>query len=175
MPIVSDNLRLPRPTDVRATRRFADIFLQALAAPDRSMKSLCGQLRWPEESGRRYRDGNASPDINRVLEASGRMPDDMVLELLRAIARGRFVIMPAEAQPYPDQRVAERVNPHVLVDDSVQIVRDAAELTGTVNDAAGDGQIDPGESNAIESSGNSLIDRIRRLMSRARRSSSSRH
>src|SRR4051812_38199799 len=75
--------------------RFADVIIRELDRPGVTLKSLAHRLGWPEETLRRYRDGEQSPNDDRISEAARLMSHEMKLDLVlcRAAQAGLRIVI----------------------------------------------------------------------------------
>lgn len=115
-----------------------------------SIKAL--SLRWgvPEESIRRYRDGQATPSFDRLMEI--RFADPERVALYRLIANGRVKIEPLDADQLDRRLSGEIVGivPFELQGRVIDLAGQVQKVTEVVHGALADGQVDADEARQIE-------------------------
>lgn len=130
-------------------QRFADFVFFAIEASE-SIKAL--SLRWgvPEESIRRYRDGQATPSFDRLMEI--RFADPERVALCRLLAHGRVKIEPMDADEVDRRRQGDLVGVQTmeLQGRVIELAGQVQKVTEVVHGALADGQVDADEARQIE-------------------------
>lgn len=147
----------------RQTQRFADFVYFAIEAAE-SIKSLAARWHVPEESLRRWRDGNQSPAFDRVLEF--RFSDEERVALCRMIAAGRVSVEPLSIDESDRRRQNDLVgtNEHELRGAGIALAHEAQNVVEVIHDSLADGQIDQAEGQRVDEA----IDQVQKTAGRLR-------
>lgn len=134
---------------VRKKARFSDFVFFAIEASE-SIKGLSARWGVPDESIRRYRDGQATPSFDRLMEI--RFSDAERVALCRLLSKGRVKIEPLNADELDRHRQGELsgIQPFELQGRVIELAGQVHKVTEVVHGALADGQVDADEARQIE-------------------------